>query len=257
MRSDPYGAGSPSVKAPGRQRTGTVPTLLIFVKAPVPGRVKTRLCPPLTPEEAAGLYQAFAADTAAMARALARRKRLACRLVYAAHPAAPDPSWLDPALPWDRQRGRGLGPRLIRACASAFAAGACPLVIIGSDTPALPAARIREAFDALRTHALVLGPSTDGGYYLIGLRRHIPALFRGIDWSTDRVCSQTLARARTLGLRTALLAPHRDLDTWADIVRWRHGNSRRAPRTHRRLQALGTLDPFLPYLVSRLAGMVW
>ena len=227
----------PSDRNSRRPKTGQ-PTLLIFVKAPVPGHVKTRLCPPLTPVEAAELYQAFAADTVAMARRLMRTKRMACRVAYDPHPAAPTPAWLDPTLPWDRQRGRQLGQRLIHAGASAFADGADPLVIIGSDTPDLPATRVLRAFDALRTHELVLGPSADGGYYLIGLQRPVPALFRGIDWSTERVLAQTLERARSLPLRVALLKPHRDLDAWSDVAVWRDNKRGRAPQTYRELRTL-------------------
>ena len=205
---------------------------MIFVKAPAPGRVKTRLCPPLTSEQAADLYREFAADTLAAAQRWARG-RGAIRLAYDAHPRWPDPSWLDAEMGWQPQRGRSLGARLIDACRAAFAAGAGPLVILGSDAPDLSVERLQEAFAALRTHELVLGPATDGGYYLIGLRRPQPALFRGIDWSTDRVLRQTLAVARRQRLRTALLAPLTDLDTWADVVAWRRRGGRAAPRTRR------------------------
>jgi rSAM/selenodomain-associated transferase 1 len=114
------------------------------------------------------------------------------------------------------QAGRTLGDRLAAAFAREFATGARHVVIIGSDCPGLDARRLRAAFAALRRRDVVLGPALDGGYYLIGLARPAPRLFRGIAWSTAGVAAQTLRRARALGLRWHLLPPLRDVDTAAD-----------------------------------------
>ena len=214
------------------------PTLVIFVKAPMAGRVKTRLCPPLTSFQAATLYRAFAKDTLALACRVRSHAPVVCHVAYEPHAAAPDPSWLGNGFAWSCQRGTALGARLTHAVAEAFARGADPLVIIGSDTPDLPPERIAEAFDALRRHQLVMGPASDGGYYLIGLRRPLPRLFQAVEWSTPRVFAQTLARAADLHVTVAQLPPRRDLDTWADVAAWRRtAASRAAVHTRRRLAA--------------------
>lgn len=186
-------------------------TLAVFAKAPVPGRAKTRLSPPLGPADAARLCAAFVRDTARKASQLVPRPTLfhdggAAELQETLGDTAPN-------LAWAPQGDGDLGARLARVPA--------PCLILGTDSPHLPMQILRDALAALARADVVLGPADDGGYYLIGLRAPRPALFENIAWSTDRVLAQTLALAQTLGLTTELLPPWYDIDTVADLRRLR------------------------------------
>jgi rSAM/selenodomain-associated transferase 1 len=112
-----------------------------------------------------------------------------------------------------------LGTRLRQDVDQSFATGTQRLVIIGADSPTLPLERLEQAFAFLRSNDVVLGPSDDGGYYLIGLRRAVPEIFDGIDWGTDRVWSQTMERLRSIAARVAVLPPWYDIDRDADLNR--------------------------------------
>jgi len=131
----------------------------------------------------------------------------------------PDLSWLRPQaeLPCIVQRGRTLGAKIVHAFEQAFRAGARKTVVVGSDTPHLGPVAIRQAFRLLDTRDVVLGPATDGGYFLVGLSRPVPDLFAGISWSTAHVLRQTLDRVKDCGLSYALLGQCRDIDTFADL----------------------------------------
>ena len=193
--------------------------IVVFARWPEPGRVKTRLVPPLTPVEACDLHRALvAAALAAAAGAPASTRTIA----WADAPAAPAaPAGV--AIPSGfavRDQGHGdLGARLERVFADLLAAPGARVVVVGADCPDLGALQITRAFAALASHDLVLGPARDGGYYLIGLARPEPRLFHGIEWGTDRVLAQTLERAA--GLTVARLEVLDDLDTPADLARWR------------------------------------
>lgn len=194
--------------------------LVIVGKAPRAGVTKTRLTPPLTPDQAAALYEAFLLDTTALALGLGWER---VTLIYP--PGQGDAEALATLLPagvtLQAQSGEGLGAALTAAFAAHFAEGFARVVLIGSDNPTLPAAIIERAAAALSGHDLVLGPSSDGGYYLIGMNQPRPALFQGIDWSTAVVYQQTLARARTAGLRVRSIDEWYDVDTVAELRRLR------------------------------------
>lgn len=190
--------------------------LLIMAKAPLPGAVKTRLCPPLTPGLAADLYRAFLRDT------LATGASLPATALGVVHPPTTDDGALRALLPpgatlWP-QRGRGLAAGLGGAFARGFAEGYRRVLIVSSDSPTLPAAVLTAAFAALADHDLVLGPTLDGGYYLIGLQEPQPRLFEEIAWSTAVVYAQTLARAAERGLRVRATPEWPDVDTIADLA---------------------------------------
>lgn len=204
----------------GKRNASTPPpdsALIIFAKAPIPGQVKTRLCPPLTPDEAASLHGSVVLDMLERSRGAASMDRfLAC---------SPSSDHVFFKILEERhgvrlltQTGDDLGARMARAVADAFASGYRLVLVIGTDLPTLPAPTFREAVKLLATHDLVLGPSLDGGYYLIGLRKPAPELFAGVPWSTDRVLSVTQAKAAALGLTTALLPVRRDIDTVEDLA---------------------------------------
>lgn len=193
-------------------------TIIIFIKAPIPGQVKTRLCPPLLVEQAARLYAAFAQDTLKLAE---RVPGAAVAVAYQPGVGFPGLEWLrsQPPVPQFLQRGQDLGERLTNAFERAFAGGAQKAVAIGSDTPQLNPGMIDLAFSNLETAEVTLGPADDGGYYLIGLKKARPGLFQAIPWSTDRVLEETLRRAKELGLKAATLPGAADIDTFAELTR--------------------------------------
>lgn len=210
--------------------------LVIIGKAPRAGVTKTRLTPPLTPDEAAELYQAFLLDSVDLALGLGWER---VSLVYP--PGEGDAealsALLPPAVVLLPQPGKGLGAALTAAFAEHFAAGFTRVVLIGSDNPSLPAAIIERASAALSGHDLVIGPSSDGGYYLIGMNQPHPEVFERIDWSTAVVYQQTMARARQAGLRVRSVDEWYDVDTVAELRRLRDDLARlpaaTAPNTRR------------------------
>ena len=189
--------------------------LALFAKAPVPGQVKTRLCPPLEPSQAAELYEAMLLDI------LDQHRAEPCDLALWHTPAAAA-DWFRAAAPAAyrllAQQGSDLAARMCHLFRHHADEGYTRMVLRGTDSPTLPAARVPEAFAALASGAdLVLCPDRDGGYNLVGLCRPVDALFE-LEMSTASVLEGTLGRARELGLRTELLAAHHDVDTEADLA---------------------------------------
>ena len=195
------------------------PALVIMAKQPVAGRTKTRLCPPLTPAQAAELYEALLRDTIHLVAGLAG-VQLAIALTP---PEATElfERWSPPGTLLLPVSGSDIGECLDRVLGSLLAAGHSGVMALNSDGPTLPAAHLRQALAQLDQADVVLGPGEDGGYYLIGLRAPHPRLFYEIDWSTERVLPQTLARAESLGLSVALLPAWYDVDTAPDLDRLR------------------------------------
>ncbi|MBP1777257.1 MAG: uncharacterized protein H6Q86_3267, partial [candidate division NC10 bacterium] len=193
--------------------------LAVMAKRPQAGKVKTRLCPPLTPEEAAQLAHCFLLDKLEQIR----RFPSVARFVAFSPPDAEDffHAQAGEAFSLLPQRGVDLGERLSDLSARLLGAGFTAVMIIGTDSPTLPDAALQEAHAVLtRDRAdVVLGPVDDGGYYLIGLRRPSEVLFQGIAWSTDTVLLQTVARAGRAALRTHLLPKWFDVDGEPDLRR--------------------------------------
>jgi rSAM/selenodomain-associated transferase 1 len=187
----------------------------IFAKQPVEGDVKTRLTPSLPPTIAAKLQLSMVLDAIQSGMA-ARLGRVA---LYWAGDSGQGSFADHLGVDVRYQKGADLGERLAGAFGELLA-GADRAVVIGSDCPDLGPGLIQEAFAALADADLVLGPARDGGYYLIGLKKPSPELFRGISWSTSRVLAETLERAERLGLRARLLETLDDLDTPDDLVRF-------------------------------------
>lgn len=193
--------------------------ILVFAKAPVPGRVKTRLIPALGPEGAARLYRRMVEHALGSAAAAGLGTvELWC---------APDDT--DPFLracagrhgaPLRVQRGRDLGERMADALATALESGA-RAVLVGSDCPALDARRLAEAFRALEEVEAVFNPAEDGGYMLVGLRRPLPEAFRDIPWSGPEVMERTRERLRALGVGWRELPALWDVDRPEDLARLR------------------------------------
>ena len=218
------------------------PAVIVMVKAPLPGLAKTRLAPPLTEEDAASLAACFALDAVATAR------RAATDVVIAYTPSAGRAlleTLLPPGLLWVEQRGADLGERLERVVRHASRSGFGPLVITGTDSPTMPASFIATACEALaRGEAdVTLGPTADGGYYLVGVGADCRNLFRGVAWSTPLAYRQTAGNASRLGLRLLNLPQWYDVDTPRDLSRLRdeflagEEARSRAPATYRWLLA--------------------
>jgi hypothetical protein len=197
-------------------RTGVV----IMAKAPQAGEVKTRLCPPLTSEEAARLYRCFLLDKIAQVRALRAASPV---IAYTPLEGRSLFEALAPGFVLVPQEGPDLGARLANCFAQLFADGYTGVLAIDSDTPTLPVAFLQQAVDLITTPQteVVLGPSEDGGYYLIGLRHLYRELFEDMAWSTASVLPETLRRAAARGLKVTCLPPWFDVDTPAEIERLR------------------------------------
>jgi len=179
--------------------------LLVLAKTPVAGRVKTRLCPPLTPFEAAAVAEAALADTLE-AVASTRADRRVLVLDGAAGP------WLPHGIEVIRQRGRGLDERL----AHAFEDAGTPALLIGMDTPQVSASLLEHALASLAQTDAVLGPARDGGYWAIGLKRPDPNVFLGVPMSSSRTLACQRERLAALGLGVADLPTLTDVDTFED-----------------------------------------
>ncbi|MDI6719933.1 MAG: TIGR04282 family arsenosugar biosynthesis glycosyltransferase [Methanomicrobiales archaeon] len=216
--------------------------IVVMAKAPQPHRVKTRLIPPLTGGEAARLYHGFLLDKLDQVLHVGSP----AHRVIAYTPDDAEPFFR--ALAGNRYRllrqaGGDLGERLSSAAGSLFAEGCRRVLLLDSDTPHLPPAYIQSGLMALERSDVVIGPCDDGGYYLVGMRRHTPALFRGIPWSTPAVTARTIRRAGQLGLTVALLDRWFDVDTIADLVRLKRdlesgGDSGQFPCVHTRTALL-------------------
>ncbi|GLW11634.1 glycosyl transferase [Microtetraspora sp. NBRC 13810] len=183
--------------------------ILVIAKEPVPGRVKTRLCPPCTEEQAARLASAALEDTLRTVAAVRVPHRV---LVLQGLPGA----WLPAGFPVIPQRGRGLDERLAAAFTDAYRLHAMPVVLVGMDTPQLTPALLEAAAGALAGHDAVYGPAADGGFWLLGLRRPDPALLLGVPMSRPDTGAVQLTRLRRAGLSVAHLPELHDVDTFAD-----------------------------------------
>ena len=191
--------------------------IAVMAKAPLRGRVKTRLVPRLGEEGALLLYRALLADKLAQLRQV---HGVVPAVAFTPAEAAPALREIaGPGVLLVDQRGADLGERLHHVCVDLFARGAAGVLLVDADTPTLPAGFLAEGAAALAPGAVVLGPAWDGGYYLIGLRQPCAALFSGVAWSTRRVLSQSVALARASGLSVRFLQSWGDVDEPADLDR--------------------------------------
>ena len=226
---------------------GGICALAVMTKAPQAGRVKTRLVPPLTPEEAAELNRCFLRDTTVAISSVCSRRpawppkpqRRRAAGANASHseaatvgacgvavytPIGAESAYND-ILPGDfsllPQRGDKFGERLRFAIEDLFKCGFESVCLIDSDSPTVPDEHFSKAVELLSTSEdrLVLGPSDDGGYYLIGVKKAHRCLFEQIDWSTERVLNQTIQRANEIGLAVKLLPTGYDVDDGASLRR--------------------------------------
>jgi uncharacterized protein len=234
--------------------------VLIVAKAPIPGRAKTRLVPPLTAEQAAALQEALLRDTLEACRAEVPDTAL----LHADPSEAPALAQLaGPDVPLVLQEGRGLGDALRLGMARALAVG--PTALVSSDIPGLPPGSLSRAFALLEGSCdVVLGPALDGGYWLIAMREPSDVPFDAIPWSTPAACAVTVQRCEEAGLEVATIDHWRDIDTPVDLAFvLRDVDELRAPRTVRTVRALASDDavsdpPPLQLDASRLVvGSPW
>lgn len=186
--------------------------LLILLKAPILGTVKTRLAADIGSDTALSIYRRLL-DQVVIAMSPLSAVELHYTPATAGELLSP---WLKPGWQLYPQSEGNLGDRMHHSFSQAFTTGAKRVVMIGTDCPSVELADIRRAWTVLADHDLVLGPATDGGYWLIGLNRPRPELFKDINWSTSTVLSETLACANQLGLSHQLLRPLSDVDTKTD-----------------------------------------
>ena len=203
--------------------TGNRDHIVVFVRAPVLGQVKTRLASETGAARALEIYRAMTEHVLGVMRSVG------ARVTVAYTPADAGPlmrAWLGDDVSHESQADGDIGARMAAAFASHVAGGADRVAIIGSDCPTITRETILTALTALDDADVVFGPALDGGYYLVAARTLHPALFRDVPWSSTRTLEVSLARAKEAGLRVAMLTPMRDIDTIDD---WRASGERLLP----------------------------
>ncbi|UCE50057.1 MAG: TIGR04282 family arsenosugar biosynthesis glycosyltransferase [Phycisphaerales bacterium] len=190
--------------------------IVLFVKSPVAGKVKTRLAAEIGADAAVGLYKCFVEDLLSMIENLDG----GLKLVF--HPPEARSrlqQWLGKQQTYNPQKGNDLGEKMKNAFADVFEEGFSKVVAIGSDSPDLPEEFLRQAFAQLDSFDAVIGPSSDGGYYLIGFSKDsfVAEAFDDIAWSTPAVCDQTRAKLESHGLTVHLLPQWHDVDRRSDL----------------------------------------
>lgn len=196
-----------------------------MAKEPVAGKVKTRLCPPLTHHQAAEFYRCFLLDVFATARELQATKELKPLDVFVAyHPPEAENtfrSFIPPGFQLFPQEGTDLSERLINGFSRLFSQGYTTVAVLGGDSPTLPPQDLVAGFLALENKkenfSLAIKPSLDGGYCFLVMKQFYPEVFRDIDWSTEYVGKQTIERAKASGIKWLSLPPGYDIDTAKDF----------------------------------------
>ena len=196
-------------------------SLLLFTRFPVAGQVKTRLIPALGPEGAAALHRRLVLRAWRTAHEACRSVSADLEVHFDGGTEQSMSHWLGNTARFVAQDSGDLGARMAAAFERNFRAGSAATVIIGSDCPSLTPEILKAAFASLNETPVVFGPALDGGYYLIGLSRSMPELFRGISWGTDRVLADSLALIQRQGCQAALLNPLPDVDRPEDLPAWR------------------------------------
>ena len=190
--------------------------LIIFIKTPIPGLVKTRLQPDLTKTESAELYSAFLKD---LDYTFYDQDDVVCW--YAVSPENFHKDLLDQMIHLDNyflQEGQDLGERMDHAFQSLFSKGYEKIVLIGSDLPSITVDIISQALKGLDNKDSVIGPSRDGGYYLIALAHSYPEIFKNLLWSTPEVFVKTIEILDKKGLTFSLLPEFEDIDTYKELL---------------------------------------
>lgn len=191
------------------------PVLLIFIRNPQPGKVKTRLAHTTGDAEALRIYRFLLEKTRSTALHIEAE-----RWLFYSDFIDQNDDWPEADFSKKMQTGGDLGTRMEQAFQAAFGAGAKKAVIIGSDCPELTVAILQMAFDKLDEADFVLGPAPDGGYYLLGMKDLEPSVFHDIEWSTETVHAATLKKIAAAGKTCALLPLLSDVDTEEDWINY-------------------------------------
>ncbi len=191
--------------------------LVIFAKYPEPGAVKTRLGPQLSPEEASQFYRLMAEEIVRVHSKAGSYHCIVC--CYPEEQIDRFRHWLGGSVYLIPQRGEDLGEKQLNAFIDSEKLGFNRTIIIGSDCPSITVSDIEEAFDQIESDWIALGPSNDGGYYLVGSTLPRAELFESVNWSTDSVFGEVASNAEKLGIDIATLPVKNDIDTYEDLVR--------------------------------------
>ncbi len=191
--------------------------IMIFTRFPEPGLTKTRLIPALGADGACELHRRLTEHVVAQARGTANSPRIQLAIHHTGGSSEFMEQWLGDDLYYQAQIQGNLGARMEHAFNKSFASGNTSVILIGSDCPDITPEILAQSLELLQINDLVLGPAHDGGYYLIGLARPIPRLFRGIDWGSDRVLQQTRLIANDLALSQVELKTLADVDRPEDL----------------------------------------
>ena len=205
--------------------------LIIFTRYPEPGKTKTRLIPSLGPDGAAELQRRMTEHILARVKELQRNRAFSVEVRYEGGSGGLMREWLGPKIRLRTQGGGDLGDRMARAFREAFQTRLDRVVLVGTDIPNITARILLKAFESLRYADVVLGPASDGGYYLIGLKRASPHLFVDVPWGTEKVLERTRQIAHGLGLSTAHLETLDDVDRPEDLHLWEEA-TKRIPEPH-------------------------
>lgn len=195
--------------------------LIIFTRYPEPGKTKTRLIPLLGENGAALLHFEMIKYSLLQVQKLRQTMAVELEIHFAGGSEQLMQNCLGKGITYRQQQGQDLGERMRRAFQTCFAANMRSVVLIGTDCPDINQTILEEAFMALQDHDLVLGPATDGGYYLIGLNYLVPELFKGVPWGSSQVLEQTKTIAQAMGLKVSYLKYLSDIDRPEDLVIWR------------------------------------
>lgn len=187
--------------------------LVIFVRNPISGQVKTRLAKDIGDERALEIYQQLLQHTLEITRSLSFRK-----FIYYADEVSDYDLWSIPGYTKRKQNGNDLGERMLNSFKELFDQGFTQIIIIGSDCLQLKMETLEEALALLESNNAVIGPARDGGYYLLGLTKFYPELFINKPWSTDKVFAKTIEDFIDLGISYAFLEELSDIDTVADLI---------------------------------------
>lgn len=191
--------------------------LLVFAKYPEAGRVKTRLALTVGTERAAELYRMMV--NTVLRKTTPKNNSYQLQLCYdPPEKEAAFRRWLPDISDWLAQQGTHLGERLQHAFHNAFLQGSKTVIVIGTDCIDIDQPILEAAFESLAAYDVVVGPASDGGYYLIGMKAHTPQLFDGISWSTERVFQETIQKSKALGLSIKTLPILSDIDAWPDAI---------------------------------------
>lgn len=194
--------------------------ILVFIKSPEKGNVKSRLSAVIGEEHACRIYELFVLDLLKTLQKVADDGNYALKVCfYGPESGEAIAAWLGSRYEYLPQQGKDLGERMSLSFRESFTSGHRQILLVGSDIPDLPAQIIHDGFAFLERHGAVIGPSHDGGYYLIGFRSDcfLPDIFAGIQWGTDEVFEKTMARFRLGNQDVSILPAWQDIDTLEDL----------------------------------------